>query len=175
MASREEIRKSLTAIEVAFPAVYQNMPKNKMAALYKLWETMLADVDGKMLSYAVGLYIANDTSGFPPTIGRINEIIREASEPATTEIEAWQMIKKAIRESYDYQSAQAEWEKLPPEVRAPIRPGDLREWGSMESDTVNTTISAAYRRSFLARQKRAEEQKALPAAVRNLLPVKQIE
>jgi len=175
MASFEEIGKAFTAIEVAFPGVYQNMDLRKITAQMKLWNEMFSETPDNLLAYAVKLYIANDTTGFPPTVGRINEIIRESQEPATTEIEAWQMIKRAIRESYDYESAKREWEKLPEEVRAPVRPGDLREWGGMDSDMVNTTISAAYRRSFTAKQKRTAEQKALPESVRNLLPVKQIE
>lgn len=175
MATREQVGAILTTIEVAFPATFKNMPQNKASAMVKLWSEMFAETDANDLAYATKLYIANNTDGFPPTVGRLNEIIREAHGGFVTEIEAWQMIKKAIRNSYDLDSAKAEWNKLPYDVSAVIKPTDLLDWGQLPSDVVNTTISAAYRRSFTAKQKKEQEQNVLPQTVRQLLTVKRIE
>lgn len=175
MATKEEVGAILTTIEVAYPAYYKNISPNMITATLKLWAEMFAETDANDLAYATKLYIANNTDGFPPSIGKLNEIMRDAHGGLVTEIEAWQMIKKAIRNSYDLDSAKTEWNKLPYDVSAVIKPTDLLDWGQLPSDVVNTTISAAYRRSFTAKQKKEQEQNVLPQTVRQLLTVKRIE
>ena len=175
MASKEAIYKAMTFVETAYPNFFRTLSDNMISGMTNTWAEMFADTDEKLFIYAIKTFVANDTKGFPPNIGQINDIIRKAQNPPITEIEAWEMVKRAMRESYDLESARREWNKLPEDVRSPIRPADLREWGSLDSNIVNNTISASYRRSFVTKQKYAEEFKAIPQSVRNLLPVKRIE
>lgn len=174
MATEQDIVKIMMEMEAAFPTFYRHEAPNMIDAQARLWAKHFAETNVGELQYAVHLFIANDTRGFPPSIGQLNQIIREAHGGGISEIEAWQMVKRAIRESYDYDSANAEWAKLPEDVRAPIKPGDLREWGSMDSSIVNSTISASYRRSYVEKRKRAEEMRALPTELKNLLPLRAI-
>jgi len=173
MATIETAGNMITAMEVAYPAVYQNMDGRKVEAQIKLWAEMFRDVPDSILEYAVKLYISNDTSGFPPSIGKINDIIRESQGPELTETEAWEMVKHALRNSCDYESALEEWGKLPEEVRAPIpKATTLIEWSNLPSDTVNTSVAARYCRSYTEKRRREREIQALPHSVRKLLPMR---
>lgn len=173
MATKPEVLQLLTSVEVAFPGYFQNINLKKLAAMASLWAEMFQDTDTSELAYAVKSYIANDKTGFPPSIGQLNEIIQSARGGGITEIEAWQMVKRAIRKAGGgYEAAKEAWDELPPEVREPITPGDLIEWGYLNSDTVNSSISAAYRKSFSIKQQRSRETKAIPQSVRNLLDFK---
>ena len=175
MANRAEILQILTIVEVAFPATFQNMDQRKAKALAGLWTEMFQDTDKDELSYAVKHFIANNTNGFPPSVGQINEIISGMHDEGITEVEAWQMIRRAIQKAGgDREYAQKAYDELPESVKAPIKPHDLIEWGYMNSDTVNTVISSAYRKSFNTKQKRAKELQALPQSVKNLLTFKSI-
>lgn len=176
MATKPEVIQLLTTLEVAFPGYFQNIDRRKLAAMVSLWAEMFQETDTRELAYAVKSYIANDRTGYPPSIGQLNEIIQSARSGGITEIEAWQMVKRAIRKAGGgYEAAKEAWDELPPEVREPLTPGDLIEWGLLNSDTVNSTISAAYRKSFNIKQQRSREVKAIPQSVRNLLDFKRIE
>lgn len=170
MATRKEVMIAVTRLEAEYAGYFRNMDTNLLREKIALWSEMLESTDSRMLDYAVKFWIANNTSGFPPTVGQINQIIREALEPeALTELEAWQMVKKAIRNSSEMEDARREWNALPEDVRAPLKPSDLMEWGQLKSDIVNTTISAAYRRSYTAKRQRVWEQKALPESTRLMI------
>lgn len=176
MARKEIVLKAMTFIETAYPQFFRTLPENMITGMTKTWTEMFADADENLFRYAVKSYVANDSKGYPPTIGQINEIMRKTQESPITEIEAWEMVRKALRNACDYESAQEEWEKLPEEVRAPIlKPSTLIDWANMDSNILNNTVSASYRRSYLEKRKRIEEQKALPQAVRNLLPMNLLE
>lgn len=175
MATRNEVIKILTIIEVAYPAMFQNMAENKLKAMVSLWTEMFQDTDPDELSYAVKSYIANNTSGFPPSIGQINNAIKSIHDDGITEIEAWSMVKTAMQRVSDIESAQRQWEQLPESVRAPIKPKDLLEWGFQESDTVNMVISSAYRKSYNAKREKAQSTLALPQSVKKLIELKKID
>jgi len=176
MARKEIVLKAMTFIETAYPQFFRTLPDNMINGMTQTWAEMFADTDEKLFRYAVKNYVANDTKGYPPTIGQINEIIRRAQESPISEIEAWEMVRRALRNSCDYESAQKEYDKLPEEVRAPIlKPSTLIEWANLDSNILNNTVSASYRRSYLEKRKRIEEQKALPQNVRNLLPINLLE
>lgn len=176
MATKQEVIKLLTTVEVAFPGYFQNIDGRKLSAMAALWAEMFKETDPRELAYAVKSYIANDRTGFPPSIGQVNEIIQSARGGEITEVEAWQMVKRAIRKAgAGMDEAKAAWDELPADVRAPITPGDLVEWGYINSDTLNSVTCAAYRKSFTAKQQRSREVAALPQTVRNLLSFKPID
>jgi predicted small lipoprotein YifL len=109
-----------------------------------------------------------------PTVEPTDEPTAEPTEPPVTqpeemtEQEAWALVSKAIRNSA-YNSAE-EFAKLPPVVQRLVgSPSQLREWGQMDSDTVNSVVASNFQRSYRARAKNERDYLALPSSVKSYM------
>lgn len=168
MASRERILSSLTSLKVAYPVAYQKMTKVEGEALAKQWEMFFKDRTDRELAYGVNYYIANNTTSFPPSIGQLNEIMDSAREPEMTELEAWQMIKKGLRNCGEWADAEKFYNSLPEPVKRATCVSNLTEWARLPSDTVDRIIGPSFRKSFGVKQQKAHEYQALPENMRNV-------
>jgi len=169
-----DVLKALTLIKIAFPQAYSKLSPQELDAMSNLWVKCFQDRPAEELNYAVGFYISNNTSGFAPTIGQLNDIIYKAYHPEISEFEAWSAIKNATSQSGDYESAKREWSRLPEVVQVMISPRDLCRLGRMETDIVDTTVSAMIRKSLSVVQHRTQEQASLPSSVKQLITWKKI-
>lgn len=128
-----------------------------------LWAEMFPE-PCEVVGAAVKALIATDVKGFPPHIGAIKEQIKRLTAPQElNEAEAWGRLRRAISNgAYD---AEAEYDKLPAEIRAIVTPAAIREWALMESETVNSVVASNFQRAWreLCRQKR--ERAMIPADV----------
>ena len=109
--NRAETLKIFSVIKANYGNHFKNMPIADANAKVELWAEMFADVDYGLVGAAVKTYIASDTSGHPPNVGQINELIRKLTQPEEmTEQEAVHLILKAA--SNGYYGAEQEFEKL---------------------------------------------------------------
>jgi hypothetical protein len=164
----EETLSIMAVLKAAYPAYYKGMTKQEALAAVDLWASMFAEDDVALVTAAVKALIATDEKGFPPHIGAVKAKMRLLSEkPSMTEQEAWALVSKAIKNS-GYGSRE-EFAKLPPEVKSVVHsPEQLREWGMMDSDTVNSVVASNFMRSYRERMRHQKEMAALPGDVRAL-------
>ena len=167
--NRQETLMILGYIKMAFPNAYNKMTKEDYAALAKLWERQFKDFSYEAVQVAVDSYISTDTSGFWPNIAQIKNMIYKLATPdQMSSLEAWNIIKDAVRNSGYF--AQEEYDKLPPILQKAVgSPRQLHEWGMMDSDRFNSIEMNVFIKRFEAYQQREKEAALLPSFVKELI------
>lgn len=164
----EETLKIFAVLKANYSNFFKNLTRIDAEAQVNLWSEMF-DEPYELVGAAVKAYIATDTDGYPPNVGKIKEYIRKLTQSEEmTELEAWTCVQKALRNSL-YNSA-SEFEKLPPIVQRLVGShNQLREWAMMDSDTVNSVVSSNFQRSYKARAKSEKEYLALPTELKSTI------
>lgn len=152
-------------LETAYPRYYAGVDDGRRKRAAEMWASAFADDDPRLVAAAVKSFINSDEKGFPPVPGQIRAKLRLiVGHNDATELEAWNLVKKALRNSDYY--PQEEFDKLPPLVRRMVgNPAQLREWSLMDSDTVNSVIASNFQRSYREAAEREREYGALPPDV----------
>ena len=166
---RAETLKIFSVIKAEYRNHFKDISAVDANALVDLWTEMFADVDYGIVGAAVKSYILSNTSGHPPKVGQINELIKKLTEPEPmTEQEASNLIFKALSNSI--YNAESEYEKLPPILQTLVgSPNMLREWAMMDSDTVKSVIASNIMRSYRVAEERQRVKEALPSNIRAML------
>ena len=141
-----------------------------MRNVINLWAEMFANDDVALVAAAVKSVIESDEKGFPPSIGQVKAKMRLlTSAGEMTESDVWNVVKKALRNGiYD---AAKEFAKFPPTVKRIVGSQEqLREWATMDSETVHSVVASNFQRSYRAISAREREIAKLPADARALLP-----
>lgn len=156
-------------LATAYPRFYAGPDAPDPEKAVALWAEMFADDDVRLVAAAVKALIATDSKGFPPHIGAVKEKLRQlTAQEQMTPAEAWNLVLKAINRS-GYQ-AREEFDKLPPLIRRIVgSPSQLRDWGMMDSNTVQSVVASNFQRSYQARAKQDAEYQALPSDVKQML------
>ena len=98
----------MAILRAAYPRFYIGMTDEDAEAALNLWHGFFADDDASLVSDAVKAFIANDTKGFPPSIGQIREKLDTINQAVNgfelTPQNAWGLVKKALKDS-GYHSA----------------------------------------------------------------------
>lgn len=166
---RIETLKIFSAIKAEYRNHFKDITAVDANAMVDLWTDMFADVDYNIVGAAVKSYMLTNTSGHPPKVGQINEIIRKLTQPeAMTEQEASNLIFKALSNSI--YNAESEFDKLPPILQTLVgSPNMLREWAMMDSDTVHSVVASNIMRSYRVAEERHRVKEALPSNIRAML------
>ena len=153
-------KQEFSVIVKAIKAVYPNMLPDDGAK--DVWFAMLSDLPYRQVATSLQAHMMS--SKYPPTIADLREdhVPKEMSE-----LEAWAMVRKAIRNgSY---GAEEEFEKLPPIVQQAVgAPSNLRQWAATDSDMIET-VEAHFLKAFRAQQDRAKHDALISPAVKNLI------
>ena len=162
-----ETMKMMAVLKAAYPRYYQGLGQEELRQAAALWETMLGEYPYETVSKAVKALIA--TMKFVPTIADVIEKIQLiTTPPALGEVEAWGLVKRAVKNGY-YHSRE-EFDRLPETVQAAIGHHEvLREWSQVDVDDVETVVGSNFMRAYRAKQKQAKELGALPGDVRRLI------
>ena len=158
--TRQETLMMMGLLKVAYPQYYARQSREEVSAAVGLWQMMFEQDEAQAVAAAVKAFIATDTKGFPPGIGQIKENLDklrvEAEGGELTAMEAWQLVRRAIGNSY-YHAAE-EFEKLPDTVRAVLGgPSALHDYANMDEATVNSVVASHFQRSFAARRDHAAQ------------------
>jgi hypothetical protein len=136
---------------------------------FDVWYELLKDLPYKQVNVAIQKYMV--TERFPPTIADIRtKAIEVIEKPADemSELEAWHITRKAIRNSGYH--AQEEFDKLPEVCQIAVgNPDNLKEWALMDSDQVETVGQSHFIRNFRTAAKRITEDRKIPAHIRTLI------
>lgn len=163
--TRQETADIMMILETAYPRFYGDKTKQEKQAAIDLWATMFADDNNKIVTEAVKSMIC--TLKFPPTIADVKEMIALIMQPAhTTEMEAWETVRKAI----SYYNSQENFNNLPPVLQKLVgSSAQLREWAVMDVEVVNSVVQSNFMRSYSARAKQIKEYIKLPESAKKLI------
>ena len=144
--------------EKAYPL---DNPK-QMAKISNLWHTMFKDDDPAEVLIAVKNCIA--TLQFPPKIADIKtRIAQNRMAGQMTEMEVWNMIRKAVEESNSRENSQKIYDRLPKIVQRTVgSASQLRAWRSVEDSQFETVVASNCMRSYRTLAQREAGYYALP-------------
>lgn len=167
MLDVKETAAVMAILKVAYPRYYANITTAEAKEIINLWHTMLGEYPANVVNAAVKVLIA--TSTYPPTIADVIARIKQLTEKDTmSEVAAWGLVKKAIRNSTYY--AQEEYAKLPPEIQETIGdPVVLREWAMSDDESTETVIASNFMRSYKAKLKERKAYEAIPSEIKAML------
>ncbi len=167
--TKKEMKAILAVLKAAYPNFCRDMQGEDLQSVVDIWTDMFKDDSVEVVAIAVKAHIAKDAKGYAPHIGAIkNAIVKLYSQDELTELEAWELVRKAIRNS-GYE-AREEFAKLPPVVQRLVgSPNQLREWAMMDSDVLGSVVASHFQRSYRARMESEREYLALPSDVRNTM------
>jgi hypothetical protein len=163
--TRDETKTILTVLKAGYPNFYKEMAKEDATNIVNLWSTMFASDPAAIVTEAVKSLMC--TLKFPPTIADVKEKITMITQPqAMTEMEAWRMVMSAI----NYYDAVQTFERLPPILRRIVgSPNALREWATMEAETVNSVVQSNFMRSYRAVVAQEKERAMLPESTKQMI------
>lgn len=140
-----------------------------LKALVGLWTRIFKDWAYVDVSNAVDSVIATNKTNFPPSPGLVmDRLIKNTSSPEMTEMEAWQLVFKAVKNSA-WHSIE-EFNKLPNVLQNSVgSPEMLQSWAGMDAETVNSVIQSNFMRAFRSRTVQDREHKALPGNVQDVI------
>lgn len=164
-----ETSQIMDILAAAYPRFYAGNEAPDPESVLSLWATMFAEDDFMIVAAAVKALIAGDVKGFPPVIGQVKARIRQITKPQEmTEGEAWALVARAIRNStYD---SRKEFDALPDYIQRIVgAPSQLREWGTMDSDTVHSVVASNFQRAYRAKAEHRRNYDALPGDVKQLV------
>ena len=165
--NKQETAKILSVIKQTYPAFYYRQSEEDHKKTVILWQSLFEEDDAAIVGAALKAFLVADASGYPPTPGQIKEKMRLITNPSRlTEAEAWQAVKKAMRNGI-YGAAE-EYEQLPEEVKQICSVADLHDWAQMEVEEVNTVVHSNFLKGFRRRQEQQEQIAALPDSVKRL-------
>jgi len=163
----KEANNILAILKAAYPAGYQKVTEPDLIVTVKLWAKTFKDWKYSDVENAVGAIIATRKSDFPPSPGVVmDQLIKNTTPPEMTEMEAWQLVFKAIKNSAWH--SQEEFAKLPPVLQSSVgSPEMLQSWAGMDAETVNSVVQSNFMRTFRSRTAQDREYKALPGNVQD--------
>lgn len=167
--TRDDVIKIMSVLRGAYPHFYRDISKQEAYDTINLWTDMFSNDDASIVAAAVKSLIDGDDKGFPPTIGQVKEKMRLlVGSDELTEAEAWNLVSKAVKNGL--YGAVEEFEKLPPAVKRIVgSPSQLRDWASMDSDTLQSVVASNFQRSYKVVATREKEIAALPEDVKKLI------
>lgn len=164
----EEAVQIIAIIRMNYPDTMQGMSDDEKIAYAKNWHFFFKDDRAQDVLAAVQTIISTSQERFAPNIGMIREQMRKNREPAgaaMTEMEAWSLVKNALRNgSYGYRE---EYAKLPPIIQRCLgSENTIREWAAQDVTELDTVTASNFMRSYRYRMQNEQEWDRLPEAMR---------
>ena len=160
-----DARKIIAVMLVSYP----NFKPIDTELMATTWADMLNEYSYEQVSVALKCYITTDTSGFAPSIGQLIDKLKTVEQPQElNELQAWGLVRKAINNS-GYHSEE-EFAKLPPLVQKAVgTPGQLKQWGLSDIESIETVAQSNFMRTYRAVVKREDEVSRMPIEIRHLI------
>ena len=158
-------KEGATKLIMTMVAAYPNFHPADMTSTIKIWHAQLDAYRDDEVAAALKAFILSDASGFAPTIGQVVALIPRNQGDGMSELEAWGLVAKAIRNG-NY-GAEEEFAKLPDNIRAAVgSAGQIRQWASIDMNDLETVAQSNFLRSYRAVVKREEMAWKLPDKLR---------
>lgn len=165
--NKKESLMILSVLQAVYPAGFKDSSDEDKIALANLWARIFKNVNYEDVSNAVDTVIATNKTNFPPSPGLVmDQVIKNTSDSGMNEMEAWNLVYKAIKRSAWY--AEKEFKKLPEQLRRCVgSPEMLKSWSGMPIDTVNSVIQSNFMRSYRSGVGREKEMMAISGEVKD--------
>ncbi len=98
--TRNEVLHVLAGLKAAFPAAYQKLDRVSGEAMVSLWLKELGGYGADQVQAAVDKFVAEETKGFPPSIGQIKANIPSGRELPLNgrDLAAWNKQREDLRQ-----------------------------------------------------------------------------
>ena len=170
-----EALKLLTMIQLEYPNDLR-LSDDELENKVKMWAVLLKDYSYPEAEQGLFTYMSLQSANYAahaPTAGQILDCINRNKnnvEQTMNGLEAWALVSLAIRNANYH--AEEEFDKLPAIVQKAVgSPATLREWASMDSNTVHSVEQSNFMRTYDAVAKRVREDAKLPPEYR--MPIEQ--
>lgn len=166
--TKEEAGKIVGVLMFNYPDTLRDKSDEALTSYVENWHFFFRDDSYAEVMGAVQNIIASSQERFAPKIGMIREQMRKNREPAgaaMTEMEAWSLVKNALRNgSYGYRE---EYAKLPPIIQRCLgSENTIREWAAQDVTELDTVTASNFMRSYRYRMQNEQEWERLPEAMR---------
>lgn len=166
--TREETKMIITMLSSVYINEFSRLKEEQVKQMIDTWAVLLEDEDANKIATVTKVYLKSNTNAFMPTPAMLINLAYELFTPqGMTEQEAWNIVYRAICNS-GY-NAQREYDSLPQEIKQLVTPSQLREWGMMNIETLNTVVASNFMRSFKVREKQRSGYAKLPNETKNLI------
>ena len=177
--TEQETKSLLAYLSATWDMAKDKDPRQVLA----VWHDIFREDDVRLVQAAVKLYVNQEK--FAPKPADIRENIRElTAEREQTEMEAWNLMRKAIRgasmESWSRTltedgpgdpSAVVQFRKLPEHLQLIVgSPEQLADWERLDSKQLDTVIQSNFMRSYRSVSAERERMAMLPEHLRQALP-----
>ena len=170
--TRDDMKKILAVINSSFP----NWKIENISLTIDTWFNFLGHYTYEEVNKAVQTYVLSDSTGFAPSIGQINNLINTINETISgelTEMEAWNMVAKALRRSGWH--AEEEFAKLPPTIQRAVGSAQmLHNWG-LDENYNESVVMSNFQRSYRAVVEQAKQIRRMPLDIQHMIQEKQNE
>lgn len=163
---REETKKVLKVLSVAYPKYFANMSKGDMVDHINLYLAMFGDYPAEIVVTALNNYIRHNE--YPPSVAGLQRQIDLLKPQQDSAVDLWNVLVKAC--SRGSVMTQEEFNRLPEPIKAWC--GDLaqiRELSQIGAATVNSVIRGQFLKTVPVIIERQKAQKLLPENVKLLL------
>lgn len=163
--TREETQMILAVIDVTYP----NFKIENKTATVDAWYYMLSEYDYNAINIALKAYVTTSGTSFAPSVSQLIAMAHKKDEYSEmNEMEAWDIVNKAIRRSSYY--AQEEYDKLPEIIQRCVgSPSQLRSWSQTSEDTIDTVVASNFQRTYRGMINRQREYTRLPMEAKALI------
>lgn len=166
--TREETKMIIKMLSSVYVNEFSKLTEDKVLQMIDVWTMLLEDEDANKIATVTKAYLKSNTNAFMPTPAMLINLAYELFTPqGMTEQQAWNTLYKAICNS-GYNS-QYEYDHLPNEIKPLCTPSQLREWGMMNIETLNTVVASNFMRSFKVREKQRVDFAKLPNETKDLI------
>lgn len=151
--NKEETQNILTILRVNYPNNFKSVANKKdMELIIKTWETQFKDYKLDEVFNAIMSIMANDTSGFAPSIGRIKEELnKKYKDCVMPSEEAWSIVLN--KASCNPIKARANFEALPGNIKKAVKhPKFLESLGN-----ANISSQGTFKKDFVKSYKETVE------------------
>lgn len=164
---KSETAKILKFLRDAYPVHYKGQKEDEYSMLVDLWTYQFRENDLNAVFQALNAAIASKTDGFPPSIGEVKARLVDITNPNVSSFDAtWDRFLACFKRGSVH--AAEDWEKLPPDDRELISPGEIYRI-SITEDCNLTVEKAGYYSRWKAQQEKRRIEKAVPLPVREAM------
>lgn len=148
----ENVKSILALLMANYSNSFKNVEKKDMELIIKTWETQFKSYTLDEVFNAIMSIMANDTSNFAPSIGRVkDELNKKFKESVTPSEEAWSIVLN--KASCNPIKARANFEMLPGNIKKAVKhPKFLESLGN-----ANISSQGTFKKDFVKSYKETIE------------------
>ena len=150
--TRENVKSVLALLMANYSNSFKNVEKQDMELIIKTWETQFKNYTLEDVFNAIMSIMANDTSNFAPSIGRVkDELNKKFKESVMPSEEAWSIVLN--KASCNPIKARANFEALPGNIKKAVKhPKFLESLGN-----ANISSQGTFKKDFVKSYKETIE------------------